>query len=186
MASTSSIFWMYAWSNSAMHHIFFPPRLQLVALQQNPDCLSAHFGHQLALDGLFGDQADRPTGSAFRRPLPGGSPSHGWHCFACAAFACAGATGCIRWSLWPRAFWWRFIPVWISVCSCRRLPCCTPRSWDSAWRRRFLLAIKRFDRKREISIHKRNYLNDYLEEGKHSLHKYTIKADNMPTVVCDA
>jgi hypothetical protein len=50
-----------------MHHIFFPPRLQLVALQQNPDCLSAHFGHQLALDSLFGDQADRPTGSAFRR-----------------------------------------------------------------------------------------------------------------------
>jgi hypothetical protein len=50
-----------------MHHIFFPPRLQLVALQQNPDCLSAYLGHQLALDGLFGDQADRPTGSAFRR-----------------------------------------------------------------------------------------------------------------------
>src|ERR1039458_8352866 len=58
---------MYAWSNSAMHHIFFPPRLQLVALQQNPDCLSAHVGYQLALDGLFGDQADRPTGPTFRR-----------------------------------------------------------------------------------------------------------------------
>src|ERR1035441_2748654 len=67
MASTSSIFWRYAWSNSAMHHIFFPPRLQLVALQQNPDCLSAHVGYQLALDGLFGDQADRPTGPTFRR-----------------------------------------------------------------------------------------------------------------------
>src|SRR5664279_2871665 len=67
MASTSSIFWMYAWSNSAMHHIFFPPRLQLVALQQNPDCLSAHIGYQLALDGFFGDQADRPTGPTFRR-----------------------------------------------------------------------------------------------------------------------
>ena len=58
---------MYDWSNSAMHHIFFPPRLQLVALQQNPDCLSAHLGHQLAFDGLFGDQADRPAGPAFRR-----------------------------------------------------------------------------------------------------------------------
>src|ERR1035437_1622683 len=67
MASTSSIFWMYAWSNSAMHHIFFPPRLQLVALEQNPDCLAAHIGYQLAFDGLFGDQADRPTGPAFRR-----------------------------------------------------------------------------------------------------------------------
>jgi hypothetical protein len=50
-----------------MHHIFFPPRLQLVALQQNPDCFSAHLGYQLALDGLFGDQADCPTCSTFRR-----------------------------------------------------------------------------------------------------------------------
>jgi hypothetical protein len=50
-----------------MHHIFFPPRLQLVALEQNPDCLSAYLRHQLALDGLFGDQADRPTGPTFRR-----------------------------------------------------------------------------------------------------------------------
>src|SRR3990172_5793403 len=58
---------MYAWSNSAMHHIFFPPRLQLVALQQNPDCLSTHLGNQLPFDGLFGDQADGPTGTAFRR-----------------------------------------------------------------------------------------------------------------------
>ena len=58
---------MYAWSNSAMHHSFFPPRLQLVALQQNPNCLPAHLGHQLALNGLFGDQADRPTRPTFRR-----------------------------------------------------------------------------------------------------------------------
>jgi hypothetical protein len=50
-----------------MHHIFFPPRLQVVALQQNPDCLSAHLGYQLALDGLFGDQAERPAGPTFRR-----------------------------------------------------------------------------------------------------------------------
>jgi hypothetical protein len=50
-----------------MHHIFFPPRLQFVALQQNPDCLSAHLGNQLPFDGLFGDQADGPTGTAFRR-----------------------------------------------------------------------------------------------------------------------
>jgi hypothetical protein len=50
-----------------MHHIFFPPRLQLVALQQNSDCLSAHLGNQFPFDGLFGDQADGPTGTAFRR-----------------------------------------------------------------------------------------------------------------------
>jgi len=38
-----------------------------VALQQNPDCLSPHLGHQLALDGFFDNQAHRPTRSPFRR-----------------------------------------------------------------------------------------------------------------------
>ena len=38
-----------------------------MALQQNPDCLSAHLRNQLPFDGLFGDQADGPTGTAFRR-----------------------------------------------------------------------------------------------------------------------
>ena len=38
-----------------------------MALQQNPDCLSAHLGNQLPFDGLFGDQPDGPAGAAFRR-----------------------------------------------------------------------------------------------------------------------
>jgi len=38
-----------------------------VALQQNPDCFSAHLGNQLPFDGLFGDQANGPTGTTFRR-----------------------------------------------------------------------------------------------------------------------
>ena len=38
-----------------------------MALQQNSDCLSAHLGNQLPFDGLFGDQADGPSGTAFRR-----------------------------------------------------------------------------------------------------------------------
>src|SRR6266581_3688027 len=67
MPSVSSIFSMYSAVSSATHHIFFPPRFQLVALQQNPDCLSAHLGHQLALDGFFDNQAHRPTSSPFRR-----------------------------------------------------------------------------------------------------------------------
>jgi hypothetical protein len=50
-----------------MHHILFPPRLQLVALQQNSDCLPAHLGNQLPFDGLFGDQPDGPSGTAFWR-----------------------------------------------------------------------------------------------------------------------
>src|SRR2546422_3939779 len=67
MPSVSSIFSMYSGVNSATHHIFFPPRLQLVALQQAPDCFSAHLGHQFALDGLFDNQAHRPTSPPFRR-----------------------------------------------------------------------------------------------------------------------
>src|SRR5271157_2160052 len=67
MPSVSSMFSMYSGVNSATHHIFFPPRLQLVALQQNPNCLSAHLGHQLALDGFFYNQAHRPTSPPLRR-----------------------------------------------------------------------------------------------------------------------
>ncbi len=58
---------MYAWFNSATHHIFFPPRLEVVAEQQDSNCLPAHPGHQLPLDGLLGHQANRPTGIACRR-----------------------------------------------------------------------------------------------------------------------
>src|ERR1700683_376197 len=66
MPSGSSIFSIYSGVNSATHHIFFPPRLQLVALEQNPDCFAAHLGHQLALDGFFHNQTHRPTGPPFR------------------------------------------------------------------------------------------------------------------------
>src|SRR5258707_129436 len=58
---------MYSLSNSATHHIFFPPRLQLVALQQDPDCLSSHVRDQFAFDRLFDDQADSPASPPFRR-----------------------------------------------------------------------------------------------------------------------
>src|SRR5450759_507121 len=67
MPSVSSIFSMYSGVSSATHHIFFPPRLQLVAVQQNPDCLSAHLGHQFALDGLLYNQTHSPTSPPFRR-----------------------------------------------------------------------------------------------------------------------
>src|ERR1700684_3413916 len=67
MPSVSSIFAMYSGVSSATHHIFFPPRLQLVALQQNPDCFSAHLGHQFTFDGFFYNQAPRPTRPPLRR-----------------------------------------------------------------------------------------------------------------------
>ncbi len=43
---------MYSSSNSATHHIFFPPRLQVVAFQQDPDGFSPDPWYQLAAHAL--------------------------------------------------------------------------------------------------------------------------------------
>jgi hypothetical protein len=59
-ANTSSMRPMYSSSSSAMHHIFFPPRLQVVAFQQDPHRLSSHPRHQLAFHRLFRQQANGP------------------------------------------------------------------------------------------------------------------------------
>jgi len=48
-ANTSSMRAMYSSSSSATHHIFSPPRFQVVAFQQDSDRLSSHPRHQLAL-----------------------------------------------------------------------------------------------------------------------------------------
>src|SRR5208337_1714073 len=66
-AKMSSMRRMYSSFSSATHHIFFPPRLEVVAEQQDPNRLPANPWHQLPLDGLLGDQAYRPAGVAFRR-----------------------------------------------------------------------------------------------------------------------
>src|SRR5437773_1041114 len=58
---------MYCSSSSATHHIFFPPRLQVVALQQNPDSLPPRFGDQSAFDRCLDDQAHGPARPTFRR-----------------------------------------------------------------------------------------------------------------------
>ena len=58
---------MYSWSNFATHHIFFPPRLQVVAFQQDPNGLSANSRNQFAFDNLFGQQPHCPTRPSFRR-----------------------------------------------------------------------------------------------------------------------
>src|SRR5579884_510990 len=50
-----------------MHHIFFPPRPQVVALEQDANRLSAHPWDQLALDRLLRNQPHRPTGLSLRR-----------------------------------------------------------------------------------------------------------------------
>ena len=67
-ARTSSIFAGYIpRSRSATHHIFFPPRLQVVAFQENPDRFPTHPRHQFAFHRFLGQQAHRPTSSALRR-----------------------------------------------------------------------------------------------------------------------
>ena len=58
---TSSIFSMYSSSMTGTHHIFSPPRLQFVALEQNADRLTSHPRHQFPLHRFLGNQADRPT-----------------------------------------------------------------------------------------------------------------------------
>jgi hypothetical protein len=49
-----------------MHHIFFPPRLKVVFLQQDPNCLASRPGNQLAFDRFLGYQPHRPTRIARR------------------------------------------------------------------------------------------------------------------------
>jgi hypothetical protein len=58
---------MYSLSNFATHHIFFPPRLEIVAFQQHSNGLSAHARNQFAFDNFFGQQSHRPTRPSFRR-----------------------------------------------------------------------------------------------------------------------
>src|SRR5271168_825822 len=71
--STSSILLMYSSSNFPTHHIFFPPRLEVVAFQQHSDGLPANVRHQLALDHLFGQKTHCPT----RPSLRGRRADHG-------------------------------------------------------------------------------------------------------------
>src|ERR1700677_4440199 len=67
MASTSSMRAMYSSFSSAMHHIFFPPRFQFVALKQDADRLPAYLRRQLPLDRFGSDQPHRPPRLAFGR-----------------------------------------------------------------------------------------------------------------------
>lgn len=44
-----------------MHHIFFPPRLEVVVLQQDANGLAAYPGNQLALNRFFGHHPYGPA-----------------------------------------------------------------------------------------------------------------------------
>src|SRR5215475_931405 len=67
VSSTSSILPMYSSLSSATHHIFFPPRLELVVEEKNADGFPSYARSQFALNGLLGDQPHGPAGAAFGR-----------------------------------------------------------------------------------------------------------------------
>src|SRR2546423_15029942 len=58
---------MYSSLSSATHHIFFPPRFEVVVEEQDADGLPSHTRNQASLDGFLRHQAHRPAGTAFRR-----------------------------------------------------------------------------------------------------------------------
>ena len=62
-AKMSSMRWMYSSSSSATHHIFFPPRLEVVALEQDPNRFLSQPRNQFAFHHFFGQQAYRPARS---------------------------------------------------------------------------------------------------------------------------
>jgi hypothetical protein len=58
---------MYSSLSSGTHHIFFPPRLQVVALEQDANCFPTDPWHQLPLDRLLRYQSNGPSGMPLRR-----------------------------------------------------------------------------------------------------------------------
>src|SRR3990172_838682 len=52
---------MYSGVSSATHHIFFPPRLQVVGLQEDSDRLASHPRYQSSFHRLLRHQAHRPS-----------------------------------------------------------------------------------------------------------------------------
>src|ERR1039458_6509787 len=58
---------IYSSFSSATHHIFFPPRFQFVALQQDADRLPAHLRRQFPPDRFGGDEPHCPSRLALGR-----------------------------------------------------------------------------------------------------------------------
>src|SRR5215467_12810298 len=58
---------MYSSSRSATTHIFFPPRFEIVAEQENSNGFPTYTWNQFAFDGFFRHQTHSPTGATLRR-----------------------------------------------------------------------------------------------------------------------
>ncbi|HSB15077.1 MAG TPA: hypothetical protein VLE22_11505 [Bryobacteraceae bacterium] len=53
--------------SSATHHIFFPPRLEVVVEEQNPNRFPSHAWNQPPFYGFLRNQSHGPAGAAFGR-----------------------------------------------------------------------------------------------------------------------
>jgi hypothetical protein len=62
---------MYASLRTGTHHIFFPPRLQTVVLENQPNRFAADPLHMTSFDGLEGEQFRCPSTSTLRRIAAG-------------------------------------------------------------------------------------------------------------------
>jgi len=58
---------MYSLLSSAAHDIFFPPRLEVVALKQYPNCFPANPWNQFPFDRVLRYQTNGPASEAFGR-----------------------------------------------------------------------------------------------------------------------
>src|ERR1700692_2810133 len=58
---------MYSSSSSATHHIFFPPRLEVVVKEQYPDRFSSHSRNQSSFHGFLRHQSHGPAGAGLGR-----------------------------------------------------------------------------------------------------------------------
>src|ERR1700730_1401500 len=58
---------MYSSLSSPTHHIFFPPRLEVVVNEQYPDGFPSHARNQSSFHGFLGYQPHGPAGAALGR-----------------------------------------------------------------------------------------------------------------------
>src|SRR3979409_206985 len=58
---------MYSSLSSPTHHIFFPPRLEVVVEEQHPDGFPSYARNQSSFHGFLGYQSHGPASAALRR-----------------------------------------------------------------------------------------------------------------------
>src|SRR5262249_19308698 len=85
-------------SRFGTHHIFFPPRLEVVGGENDSDGLASDFGRDASADGLLGHEADRPS----RAPFRSGTAHH--RNDGCALHTVESRLGLAAWIVGQRGF----------------------------------------------------------------------------------